>query len=493
MVGIRMIKGYNIRSESNVTAIEQDVDSANGSGRGTRRGSGSDSGRDRDPVIPKTNLDMERLIATFRGQTEFFHFGPAIRSTKPRIVVSLTRRSFIGLLSSAGLLPHAATSKFIHSKTDARVNTRRKKGPDAWIEVSSDALHYNTREVSRLAGGRPILAVVKNNAYGLELTIAAKILASFPEIGGFAAVKATSCLALREAGIKKPILLMGLTPGHLGEELVQRDIQLSAYTPKALTRLEPLARSVGRAVEIHFYLDTGMGRMGMPFREALPWMRSVASSNLIEVNGTYMAFTEEIDFDPEQLRRFNSLVDRARMEQLPLGNLHAASSNGVFHLPDAHLDMVRPGIALYGAYPSRPDEERSIAELIPAFSFKTTVVRVARLNKGDSVSYGRNYVAEKSTWIATLSVGHADGYARKAVDGAHVLIGDQLYPVIGAVSASHTIVEIGEEKSVEVGDVATLIGPEHPAIHPNTFATTTGVSVYDVLMHLNPEMERVVV
>ncbi len=399
----------------------------------------------------------------------------------------------MGLLSSAGLLPHAAISKVVRSGTDARVKTRRKTGPDAWIEVSSEALRHNAREVSRLAGGRPILAVVKNNAYGLELTVAAKILANFPEIGGFAAVKATSCLALRDAGISKPILLMGLTPNRLGEELVRRDIQLSAYTPNALARLEPPARSVGRSAAIHFYLDTGMGRMGMPFRKALPWMRTVASSKLIEVSGTYMAFTEEIDFDPEQLRRFKALVDRARAERLPLGKLHAASSNGVFHLPDSHLDMVRPGIALYGAYPSRPDEERTIAKLIPAFSFKTTVVRVARLEKGDSVSYGRNYVAEKPTWIATLSVGHADGYARKAVDGARVLIGDGLYTVIGAVSASHAIVEVGDEKTVEVGDVATLIGPEHPAIHPNTFATATGVSVYDVLMHLNPEMERVVI
>ncbi len=364
---------------------------------------------------------------------------------------------------------------------------------DPWIEVSRDALRHNTQQVSRLAGGRPILAVVKNNAYGLGLGTASDILADFPEIGGFAGVKASSCLKLRDRGITKPILLMGLTPDEDGAELIIQDIQLSAYTPDALERLTPLVRKAGKPASIHFYLDTGMGRMGMPFRQALPWMKTVASSPLISVEGTFMAFTEETEFDLEQLNRFGALLDEAKSHGTPTGHIHAASSNGVYHLPEAHFDMVRPGIALYGAYPSRPAEEREKAKLIPAFSLKTSVVRVARLEKGDGVSYGRNYVADKPIWVATLSIGHADGYSRRAVDGAEVLIGDRLYPVIGAVSASHTIVEVGEEQTVDVGDTASLMGPEHPRIHPNHFADTVGISVYDVLMHMNPDLERVVV
>ena len=412
--------------------------------------------------------------------------------------MSLTRRSFLGLAASTALVPTVVKSSIGPKKPGARVKGARvtasqTTGPDAWIEVSASALRHNTQEVSRLAGGRPILAVVKNNAYGLGLGHTAQILSEFPEIRGFAAVKSSSCLKLREAGIKKPVLLMGLTPEDVGEELVHRDIELSSYTPSARSRLESLAQSAGKPVAAHYYLDTGMGRMGMPFRSALPWMRDVASSRSIEIRGSFMAFTEEIDFDPEQLRRFTDLTDKARSEGISVGMLHAASSNGVFHLPEAQLDMVRPGIALFGAYPSRPDEERLKAVLIPAFSFKTTVIRVAQLEAGDSVSYGRNYIAEKPTWIATLSVGHTDGYARKAVDGASVLIGKQLYPVIGAVSASHAIVEVGDEKTVDVGNVATLIGPEHPDIHPNRFAETTGVSVYDVLMHMNPELPRIMV
>jgi alanine racemase len=120
------------------------------------------------------------------------------------------------------------------------------------------------------------------------------------------------------------------------------------------------------------------------------------------------------------------------------------------------------------------------------------VVRTDRLRPGDSVSYGRRYVASRPTWIATLPVGHGDGYPRDAVKGAKVLIGERLYPVIGAVSASHCIIEVGDDERVLVGDVATLLGPDRPEIHPSAVAGITG-SVYDLLMHLNPVLPRMVV
>jgi len=107
------------------------------------------------------------------------------------------------------------------------------------------------------------------------------------------------------------------------------------------------------------------------------------------------------------------------------------------------------------------------------------------------VSYGREYVATKPTWIATIPLGHGDGYARTAVKGAKVLVGDRLYPVIGAVSASHSIIEVGDDELVRIGDVATFLGPDRPEIHPNEVARVTG-SVYDLLMHLNPALPRFV-
>ena len=164
----------------------------------------------------------------------------------------------------------------------------------------------------------------------------------------------------------------------------------------------------------------------------------------------------------------------------------------MFFRPNAFLDMVRPGLVLYGAYPSG-GMATNLANLRPAFRLHARVVRVERLETGDGVNYGRNYIATRPTWVATLPIGHADGYPRDAVNGCEVLIGDGLYKVIGAVSASHTVVELGNEKRVEIGDVATLIGPENPAVYPNTIAERAGISVYDVLMHLSARLPKQIV
>jgi alanine racemase len=154
--------------------------------------------------------------------------------------------------------------------------------------------------------------------------------------------------------------------------------------------------------------------------------------------------------------------------------------------------MVRPGLALYGAYPAGT-ADLGLVQLTPAFRFKARVVDVQQLRAGDSASYDRAYTASKPTWIAILPAGHGDGYPRAAVKGCQVLIRDRLYPVIAAVSASHTIVEVGDQQAVEVGDEATLVGPDRPEITPNGVAQRAGVSVYDILMHLSSLLPKRVV
>jgi alanine racemase len=273
---------------------------------------------------------------------------------------------------------------------------------------------------------------------------------------------------------------------------VRAGVRLALTTDDAVDRIERAQRVAGRSARSHAYLDTGMSRMGIPYHRALPWLEALSRRG-VTLDGTFMAFTEEPDFDPEQLRRFLDLATAARDRGVELGVLHAASSNGVYHLPEAHLDMVRPGIALFGAYPSYPEQEHALGALRPAVRLRARVVRVERLRPGDSVSYGREFVAQVPTWIATIPAGHTDGVPREAVKGQRVLIGNRLYPAIGAVSASHTIVEVGPEQTVRIGDVATLVGPDRPDIHPNAVAAATGRSVYDILMHLNPGLPKFVV
>jgi alanine racemase len=414
--------------------------------------------------------------------------------------MSVSRRSFLAASAAALWLSNARSrlladdagaSRGAIGKAGGVIESVRSSDPsfDPRLEIEPAALIHNAREVARIGGDRPIMAVVKNNAYGLGIETAAPVLDDAPAVIGCAVVKPAAALALRDAGFQKPILVMGLVEDADAIELVGRDIHLSPFHDGAAEQLRRLAGRFQQQIPVHLYLDTGMSRLGVPFRRALPWIRGIAEGGDARIEGTFMGFAEEDDFDPIQLARFLEVAEAGRAEGIELGRLHAASSHALFHRPEAGLDMVRPGLVLYGAYPSGA-RDLNRADLRPAFRLRARVVRVERLSVGDSVSYGRNYIAERPTWIATLPLGHADGYPRTAVNGCEVLIGGELYRVIGAVSASHTIVELGEDARVRVGNEATLIGPDHEAIHPNAISERAGVSVYDVLMHLSAALPR---
>jgi alanine racemase len=395
----------------------------------------------------------------------------------------IPRRSFLrSVIAGSAML--SASRRFLEFPVPAQTPQRS----DPWVEVIPANLAHNVSTLRRL-GGRPILAVVKNHGYGLDYRVVARLLESNTDVEGFAIVRADEALQLREQGIRKPILLMARAEDAMIPELVRRNITLAVYADDDPTRLGRL--QAGTIAQVHAYVDTGMSRMGIAYHRAMPFLRAIAALRTCRLAGTFMTFTEDASFDREQLARFQGVIRDAESAGIVLGKKHAASSHSVFHHRDVGFDLLRPGMSLYGGYPDKYDEERTIAELRPAFRLRARVVRTDRLRPGDSVSYGRQYVASKPTWIATIPLGHGDGYPRTAVKGAKVLIGDRLFPVIGAVSASHSIVEVGDAETVRMGDIATYLGPDRPEIHPNEVARVTG-SVYDLLMHLNPSLPRVV-
>jgi len=408
--------------------------------------------------------------------------------------MELSRRTFLRSAAASAAALRPATRLLAETPHEPVVPSDREPASipdryDPWVEVISANLAHNATALRQL-GGSPILAVIKNHGYGLDYRIVARLLEPRPEIEGFALVRADEALTLREQGVRKPILLMARVTDAMMKDLVAHDITLAVYADDDPARLARLG--VGKPTPVHAYIDTGMSRMGIRYDRAMPFLRSIAGTPRCRLTGTFMTFTEDAEFDREQLSRFQGLTRDATAAGIKLGKLHAASSHSIFHHRDVGFDLLRPGMSLYGGYPDKFDEERTMAELRPAFRLRARVVRTDRLRPGDSVSYGREYIATKPTWIATIPLGHGDGYARTAVKGAKVLVGERLYPVIGAVSASHSILEVGDEELVHIGDVATFLGPDRPEIHPNEVARVTG-SVYDLLMHLNPALPRFVV
>jgi alanine racemase len=402
------------------------------------------------------------------------------------------RRKF--LATAAALAFSAPGTSAVPSHDSKSINTINGADTlDPLIEVIPSAIISNVQTLHRLSGNRPVLAVVKNNGYGLGVDTIAKILESRPEVAGFAAVKVDECMALRNAGIKKPVLHLGMATENDSKALASNDVTLSVYDTSIQKILESIARSMGKPVRCQAYIDTGMCRMGIPYYRAGAWLEQLSAASVAMMEGMFTELAEDPDFDKEQTRRLTELSRNIQLKGVNTGKLHAASSHGIYHCKESHLDMVRPGIALYGAYPDKADDERKIAPLSVAFRLIARVLRVEQLRPGDTVSYGRHYTAKENVWVATLSAGHADGYLREAVKGAQVLVNGELYPVIGAVSASHTIVEIGREPKVKPGDRAILVGPDHPNIHPNKLSSITGVSVYDILMHLSARLPKVLV
>jgi alanine racemase len=358
---------------------------------------------------------------------------------------------------------------------------------DPWVEIHPENLRHNVREVSRRAGARPILAVIKNNGYGLGVANVARVFGPMPEIAGCAVVKLDEAVRVHEAGFKKPIMLMGPFDEKNLEDIVAKGIVPMIYTPIGPV-LDRVARSIQKPVSIHICVDTGLGREGVPYREADALIRDLAARKSVQVAGVMMTFTEDPEFDPAQLRRFQQLSSSLEAGGVRLGRKHAASSFGLFQHPEAFLDMVRPGMALFGVYSEPQFRKQGILDLRPGLALKTRVIYIKRLPKNETAGYERVYKAARDTWVATLPVGHADGVPRSITQGASVRIAEGLFRVV-AVSASHLIVEIGDEPRVKVGDVATIFDWTEGS-RPEDVGEACKASVYDLTMHLNPLLRR---
>lgn len=199
-----------------------------------------------------------------------------------------------------------------------------------------------------------------------------------------------------------------------------------------------------------------------------------------------------MDFDRRQLARFMAFTDEAQAAGLQIGRRHASPSFAVVNLPEARLDLVRTGNLLFGNLPDGPGTGTR-PDLRTVFRLCARVVRVERFAPGESASFGRSWVASRPTWVALLPVGHTDGLPATAAGTCQVLIGGRLYPIVAMISSMHTIVEIGEERTVAVGDVATLIGPDHPEIAPHAVAERCGLRFYRMITKFSALLPKVVV
>ena len=356
---------------------------------------------------------------------------------------------------------------------------------NACVQIDLSAYSRNIRTLRAFIGHDvQLIAVVKGNAYGHGL-IPATRAAVCSGADWLGVALAEEGLALREAGIKQPILIhSGINQAGFYAAAVH-GLTATVFDENSAIAANAAGISAGRMVDIHVKIDTGMGRIGVRSQEALnKLLRRIAHSPGVRLTGAYSHFADADNPDPAytdaQLARFLSAT-----KELPEGLLvHAAASAAALSRRDTHLDMVRIGIASYG-YPPVP----TTLPLEKCLRLSTEVTQVKDIEPGCYVGYGRTYRADRNLRIATLAIGYGDGYARALSSRGKVLIRGVPCPVLGRICMDQTMVDVSHVPDVRTGDIAVLLGRQDgQEIDANDIAAWRGTIAYEVLLSPTPRL-----
>lgn len=348
------------------------------------------------------------------------------------------------------------TKSLIRSKSFRRTPLR-----PTIAEIDLQAIAFNLKGIrSRVGRSVKIMAVVKANAYGHGIEGVSKFVdRSLADYFGVAF--AEEGLAVRKAGIRKPIHVFALPAENQAHLFVEGGLEPTVCTAGQIRALQSAAAKSRKTLSVHLKIETGMNRIGVRRTDLPGLLKELGKAGRLEIKGvfTHFANSDEKDksFMETQLREFESALDLLASQKVEPELVHCANSAAILDAPQASFSMVRPGVMMYGYYPSRTTSES--IPLRRAMSIKSRVAYVKWIEAGESVSYGRRYVATRRTKIATLPLGYADGYSRLLTGKATALIGGNEYPVAGTICMDQLMVDVGESE-VSEGDEAVLVGTQ---------------------------------
>ena len=365
-----------------------------------------------------------------------------------------------------------------------------------WAEVNLANIQHNIKEVRKLVGTqREIMAVVKANGYGHGAVQVAKAVL---EAGATRLAVARLCeaLELRQAGISAPILIFGYLTREQMEQALRQQLTITLYRLDMAEQLAELAEVVGTPARVHLKVDTGMGRLG--FSEGEKGVREIERvcslpGLLCEGIYTHFAAADETDktYTRWQLDRFLTLLDELKLRGITFPLRHSANSAAIIDFPDAYLDMVRPGIIMYGLYPSEEVDQHKV-KLLPAMSLKARIAHLKEVTVGTKVSYGCTYMVPKNTIIASLPLGYADGYPRMLSSRGQVLVKGQRAPVVGRVCMDQCMVDVGKIPGVKVNDEVIIFGQkDHHILPVEEVAAWSGTINYEMVCWVGNRVPRV--
>ncbi len=361
------------------------------------------------------------------------------------------------------------------------------------VTIDLSALRHNFKKVKEWIGpSARILCVVKSDAYGHGMLPVAKVLES---IGTdyFGVFEAEEGIVLREAGIRAPTLVLKGIDADEIPAAVEYDLTPGVFDLGIIEQLSDYALKHGKVVPIHIKVDTGMGRIGVPWEETAAFIKTLLHMKGVAPTGIFSHFSvaDEPDhpFTDVQLERFRKVVAVAHDLGIKNPEIHIANSGAILNHKGLENHLFRPGIILYGSPPSAACPH--IDELKPVMSFRSRVVQVKTVNRGASISYGRTYIAEAQRVIATIPVGYDDGYSRLLSNKGGALIREKRAPIVGTVCMNLTMVDVTDIESVSPGDEVVLLGRQGAdCITAEEIAEQSGTISYEVYCSIGKSNKR---
>lgn len=361
-----------------------------------------------------------------------------------------------------------------------------------WAEINLAAIRFNIKNIQKKLGKNiELMAIVKCNAYGhgaievsgQALTLGVKALGVSSLYEG---------IELRDVFKDIPIIVLSSGMSGQAEEFIEHNLSPVVCTWQMTNALADAARKRGTRAKVHIKVDTGMGRIGVWYERADEFTRQVYKMPDIEIEGicSHFATSDEqnLDFAKQQFDWFNRCLEK--IKDLPIRFKHISNTGAIFSLPEAHLNMVRPGLSIYGVSPS--EYVKGTEKLRPALSLKTKVAFLKTIPKGRTLSYARTYKTEKKMKVATLPVGYGDGYPLSLSNKGYVLIRGKKARILGAVTMDQIMVDVTDIKDVKTEDIAVLIGKQgNEEITATEIARMAGTIPYEIFTSINKRVQRV--
>jgi len=356
------------------------------------------------------------------------------------------------------------------------------------VRKNIEAIRASVRPESKL------MVVLKADGYGHGAVPIAKRIDDIADAYGMAIVE--EAVELREAGITKPILVLGYTASHLYDKVVQYDITQTIFQYETACALNEAAKKAGKTVKIHIKLDTGMSRIGFAVtEESVEEIVKISKLSNLCMEGVFTHFAKADEIDKEatrlQYQQFTEMLERLEQHGITFAIRHISNTAAIIDLPEYNLDMVRCGIGTYGMYPS-VDVQKNRVVLTPAMELKTHISYVKELPKGVGISYNGTYVTERPMRVATIPVGYGDGYPRLLSSKGRVLIHGKSAPILGRVCMDQFMVDVSDIPEAKQNDDVTLMGRDgYECISTEEISGYAGTINYEIVCEVGKRIPRV--